>query len=172
MAQNKITGMTNNSEEQQTSSSTEETIIEVVIQPPTTEAKVESDAPPAVITTQPAQPMPEHDDSIAVNQITEMTNNSEEQQTSSSTEETIIEVSIQPPTTEAKPAQPMPEHDDSIAVVMWEATVTGRRLIDEMVNLGSFYVAQEEKAEGHDFNEVYMCDEMVSAVPLQCLSYL
>ncbi|EFX86748.1 hypothetical protein DAPPUDRAFT_97630 [Daphnia pulex] len=89
--QNKITGMTNNSEEQQTSSSTEETIIEVVIQPPTTEAKVESDAPPAVITTQPAQPMPEHDDSIAVNQITEMTNNSEEQQTSSSTEETIIE---------------------------------------------------------------------------------
>ncbi|EFX64992.1 hypothetical protein DAPPUDRAFT_117661 [Daphnia pulex] len=47
----------------------------------------------------------------------------------------------------------MPEHDDSIAVVMWEATVTGRRLIDEMVNLGSFYVAQEEKAEGHDFNE-------------------
>ncbi|EFX64705.1 hypothetical protein DAPPUDRAFT_229767 [Daphnia pulex] len=153
MAQNKITGMTNNSEEQQTSSSTEETIIEVVIQPPTTEAKVESDAPPAVITTQPAQPMPEHDDSIAVNQITEMTNNSEEQQTSSSTEETIIEVSIQPPTTEAKPAQPMPEHDDSIAVVMWEATVTGRRLIDEMVNLGSFYVAQEEKAEGHDFNE-------------------
>ncbi|EFX61524.1 hypothetical protein DAPPUDRAFT_272933 [Daphnia pulex] len=78
-------------------------IIEVVIQPPTTEAKVESDAPPAVITTQPAQPMP--------------------------------------------------EHGDSIAVVMWEATVTGRRLIDEMVNLGSFYVAQEEKAEGHDFNE-------------------
>jgi maternal-effect protein exuperantia len=64
----------------------------VVIQPPTPEAKVESDAPPAVITTQPAQPMP--------------------------------------------------EHDDSIAVVMWEATVTGRRLIDEMVNLGSFYVAQ------------------------------
>ncbi|EFX80307.1 hypothetical protein DAPPUDRAFT_318723 [Daphnia pulex] len=36
---------------------------------------------------------------------------------------------------------------------MWEATVTGRRLIDEMVNLRSFYVAQEEKAEGHDFNE-------------------
>ncbi|EFX71095.1 hypothetical protein DAPPUDRAFT_112065 [Daphnia pulex] len=60
------------------------------------EAKVESDAPPAVITTQPAQPMP--------------------------------------------------EHDDSIAVVMWEATVTGRRLIDEM----------EEKAEGHDFNEYVM----------------
>ncbi len=58
--------MTNNSEEQQTSSSTKETIIEVIIQPPTTEAKVESDAPPAVITTQPAQPMPEHDDSIAV----------------------------------------------------------------------------------------------------------
>jgi hypothetical protein len=53
--QNKITEMTNNSEEQQTSSSTEETIIEVVIQPPTTEAKVECDAPPAVITTQPAQ---------------------------------------------------------------------------------------------------------------------
>jgi hypothetical protein len=78
----------------------------VVIQPPTPEAKVESDAPPAVITTQPAQPMP--------------------------------------------------EHDDSIAVVMWEATVTGRRLIDEMVNLGSFYVAQEEKAEGHDFNEYVM----------------
>ncbi|EFX76572.1 hypothetical protein DAPPUDRAFT_106800 [Daphnia pulex] len=104
--QNKITGMTNNSEEQQTSSSTEETIIEVSIQPPTTEAKVESDAPPTVITTQPAQPMP--------------------------------------------------EHDDSIAVVMWEATVTGRRLIDEMVNLGSFYVAQEEKAEGHDFNEYVM----------------
>jgi hypothetical protein len=79
--------MTNNSEEQQTSTSWEtirkETIIEVVIQPPTPEAKVESDAPPAVITTQPAQPMP--------------------------------------------------EHDDSIAVVMWEATVTGRRLIDEMV---------------------------------------
>ncbi|EFX63639.1 hypothetical protein DAPPUDRAFT_335241 [Daphnia pulex] len=48
----------------------------------------------------------------------------------------------------------MPEHDDSIAVVMWEATVTGRRLIDEMVNLGSFYV--EEKAEGHDFNEYVM----------------
>ncbi|XP_046640283.1 maternal protein exuperantia-2-like [Daphnia pulicaria] len=88
--------MTNNSEEQQTSSSTKETIIEVVIQPPTPEAKVESDAPPAVITTQPAQPMP--------------------------------------------------EHDDSIAVVMWEATVTGRRLIDEM----------EEKAEGHDFNEYVM----------------
>ncbi len=44
----------------------EVTIIEVVFQPPTPEAKVESDAPPAVITTQPAQPMPEHDDSIAV----------------------------------------------------------------------------------------------------------
>ncbi|EFX63553.1 hypothetical protein DAPPUDRAFT_268255 [Daphnia pulex] len=167
--------MTNNSE---TSSSTEETIIEVVVQPPTTEAKVESDAPPAVITTQPAQPMPEHNDSIAVvmwdatvsittlNKITEMTNNSEEQQTSSSTKEKIIEVVIQPPTTEAKvesdapptvittqPAQPVPEHDDSIAVVMWEASVTGRRLIDEMVNLGSFYVKQEGKAEGHDFNE-------------------
>ena len=98
--------MTNNSEEQQTSSSTKETIIEVVIQPPTPEAKVESDAPPAVITTQPAQPMP--------------------------------------------------EHDDSIAVVMWEATVTGRRLIDEMVNLGSFCVAQEDKAGGHDFKEYFM----------------
>jgi hypothetical protein len=93
----------------------------VVIQPPTTEAKVECDAPPAVITTQPAQPMLEYDDSIAV----------------------VI-------------AQPMLEYDDSIAVVMWEATVTGRRLIDEMVNLGSFYVAQEEKAEGHDFNEYVM----------------
>ncbi|XP_046443184.1 maternal protein exuperantia-like isoform X2 [Daphnia pulex] len=103
---NKITEMTNNSEEQQTSSSTEETIIEVVIQPPTPEAKVECDALPAVITTQPVQPMP--------------------------------------------------EHDDSIAVVMWEATVTGRRLIDEMVNLGSFYMAQGEKAEGHDFNEYVM----------------
>jgi hypothetical protein len=50
----------------------------------------------------------------------------------------------------------MPEHDDSIAVVMWEATVTGRRLIDEMVNLGSFCVAQEEKAGGHDFKEYFM----------------
>ncbi len=38
----------------------------MVIQPPTPEAKVESGAPPAVITTQPAQPMPEHNDSISV----------------------------------------------------------------------------------------------------------
>lgn len=98
--------MTNNSEEQQTPSSTVDNIVELVIQPPTPEAKVESDTPTTVITTQPAQSMP--------------------------------------------------EHDDNIAVVMWEATVTGRRLIDEMINLGSFYVAQEEKAEGHDFNEYVM----------------
>ncbi|EFX63673.1 hypothetical protein DAPPUDRAFT_118975 [Daphnia pulex] len=92
-----------------------------------------------------------------------MTNNSEEQQTSSSTEET-----------HHRGAQPMPEHDDNIAVVMWEATVTGRRLIDEMVNLGSFYVAQEEKAEGHDFNEYalerYRLLDDVNKILLGCVN--
>ncbi|KAI9552462.1 hypothetical protein GHT06_022828 [Daphnia sinensis] len=98
-----------------------------------------------------------------------MTNSSEEQQTSSSPSETTVEVVVQPPTPESnvepeqvphvittQPLPPMPEHDESVAVVMWEATVTGRRLIDEMINLGSFYIAQEEKAEGHDFNEYVM----------------
>lgn len=97
-----------------------------------------------------------------------MTNSSEEQQTSSPAE-TTVEVVIQPATPElnvepeqvphvitTQPLPPMPEHDESVAVVMWEATVTGRRLIDEMINLGSFYIAQEEKAEGHDFNEYVM----------------
>lgn len=97
-----------------------------------------------------------------------MTNNSEEQ--TSSTVETVVEVVIQPPTPEIKseetespsvtttiqPPAPIPENDDSVAVVMWEATVTGRRLIDEMINLGSYYAAREEKAEGHEFNEYVM----------------
>ncbi len=94
--------------------------------------------------------------------------NSSEEQTSSSTVESQVEVVVQPPSpeaikTESEPAAqqpatpaPVPEHDDSIAVVMWEATVTGRRLIDEMINLGSYYAAEEEKAEGHEFNEYVM----------------
>ena len=63
---------------------------------------------------------------------------------------------------------------DDVAVVVWEATVTGRRLIDEMINLGSYYVAaqdgvgqskeEEEEKEGgggggggeHQFNEYVM----------------
>jgi len=45
------------------------------------------------------------------------------------------------------------EEDKSVAVVIWEATVTGRRLIDEMINLGSY-----SKIEGteHQFNEYVM----------------
>lgn len=94
-----------------------------------------------------------------------MTNNSEEQ--TSATVESVVEVVIQSPTSESKmepstsqtstqPCLSMPEDDDSVAVVMWEATVTGRRLIDEMINLGSFYADQDDKAKGHEFNEYVM----------------
>ena len=95
--------------------------------------------------------------------------NTSEEQTSSTVENIVEVVTMQPTAPETKmepepelevvapqPPKPVPEHDDSIAVVMWEATVTGRRLIDEMINLGSYYASHEEKAEGHDFNEYVM----------------
>ena len=45
------------------------------------------------------------------------------------------------------------EEDESVAVVVWEATVTGRRLIDEMINLGSYSKIAESE---HEFNEYVM----------------
>ena len=43
--------------------------------------------------------------------------------------------------------------DENVAVVLWEATVTGRRLIDEMINLGSYTCAGGAEKE---FNEYVM----------------
>ena len=45
------------------------------------------------------------------------------------------------------------KEDESVAVVVWEATVTGRRLIDEMINLGSFSKVAETE---YEFNEYVM----------------
>ena len=52
------------------------------------------------------------------------------------------------------PMPPMTEEDEHVSVVLWEATVTGRRLIDEMINLGSYTCANN----GHEteFNEYVM----------------
>jgi len=45
------------------------------------------------------------------------------------------------------------KEDESVAVVVWEATVTGRRLIDEMINIGAYSKIAESK---YEFNEYVM----------------
>ena len=44
--------------------------------------------------------------------------------------------------------------DEKISIVLWEATVTGRRLIDEMINLGSYTCSSGGTEE--EFNEYVM----------------
>jgi len=88
-----------------------------------------------------------------------------------------VEVVIHPPTPTPEPMMTTDHNQQSnktitsvakmenVAVVFWEATVTGRRLIDEMINLGSYYdddtatTAQGEEGAGgchEQFNEYVM----------------
>ena len=73
--------------------------------------------------------------------------------------ERLVEAAINPtePSTPQKaiPAL-LPDDDDTVAAVFWEATVTGRRLIDEIINIGAFYGPQEESTDGLEFNEYVM----------------
>lgn len=41
--------------------------------------------------------------------------------------------------------------DDDVTVVVWEATVTGRRLIDEMINIGSYSESQGVEKELNEY---------------------
>ena len=71
-----------------------------------------------------------------------------------------------PPATESKTVKTDPveksesvpttldAEDEKISIVLWEATVTGRRLIDEMINLGSYTCSSGGTEE--EFNEYVM----------------
>lgn len=89
-----------------------------------------------------------------------MTNSEEPTSTVDGVVERVAEAVIQPAEPPSTPQKPMPallpDDDETVAAVFWEATVTGRRLIDEIINIGAYYGPQDEKEDGHEFNEYVM----------------
>lgn len=90
-----------------------------------------------------------------------MTNSETDSVTSQQPQERMndVDVVIQPPTPESNNSSNTTDQQmtmtkpiiqfvggsvENVAVVVWEATVTGRRLIDEMINLGAYYADEDD----------------------------
>lgn len=115
--------------------------------------------------------------SSSIEQQNKMTNSETDDVTSQQPQERMseVEVVVQPPTPESNsnksPVDQKPVVQftggsvENVAVVVWEATVTGRRLIDEMINLGAYYAeddASDEQVADSESNSKEPADDASS----------
>ena len=115
--------------------------------------------------------------SSSIEQQNKMTNSETDDVISQQPQERMseVEVVVQPPTPESNskksPVDQKPVVQftggsvENVAVVVWEATVTGRRLIDEMINLGAYYAeddASDEQVADSESNSKEPADDASS----------